>query len=85
MIDENNHFRLKNIEMDIGKMEGNIEKILDKFNGPKGITTTLVLHEEKISAIPSPKVLKFYAAAGGGVVSMIMIILYVLSKSVMGN
>jgi hypothetical protein len=73
-MDDDINFRLKNIEK-------NVEKILEILNGRDGVITTLVLHEEKIKEIPPPRVLKFWAAAGGGIVSGLGLITWMVFQA----
>lgn len=76
-MDEDINFRLK-------KIEKNVEKILEILNGRDGVITTLVLHDEKIKEIPPPRVLKFWAAAGGGIVSSLGLITWLVFQALKG-
>lgn len=68
--------RLKNIEDMLDK----IFKILNG-NGSKGLVTKVALQEQQMKSLPSPNTLKFYAMIGGGVVTFLGWLGYVIVKT----
>ena len=76
MSDDN--FRLKNIEVNMEKIDIGMNTIVSMLNGKKGIITTLELHEQTMKNIPTPNALKCYAAVGGGITSALSIIAWAL-------
>lgn len=72
---EDIEFRLKNIE-------SNIEKILSLLNGRGGLVTTIELHDQQMKDIPGPAQLKWYATIGGGIMSGIGIIMYIIYQTI---
>lgn len=74
-----------NIEVLFSKI-ANIEVLLVQIfkvlngNGIDGLVTKTALHEQKISEIPSPANLRWYAAAGAGAVTFFGWFGYVLIK-----
>ena len=70
------HFRLTNIEK-------NVEKILKLLlgNGDSGIITELALQKQKVDDLPKPTQLKFFAMIGGGVVSGLGIITWLIYQA----
>lgn len=69
-------------------IEKNIEKILTALNGKEGIITKTALVEQRVNDIPSPTSLKWYAGIGGGAVTCVGLVLFLIIhsiKSLWGN
>lgn len=68
-------FRLLNIEK-------NMEKILNLLtNDENGLVTKVALQQQKIKEIPSPTELKYWSALGGGIVSALGVITWLVCKA----
>lgn len=61
------------IENDVAEIKDTVRQIFKILNGngQVGLCTKVALHEQRITDLPSPSQLKWYAAIGGGVVMVL--------------
>ena len=70
------------IERRLTSIEGTQREIFNLLNGAEGIVTKVELHHQIIGNIPSPASLKWYAFAGGGVITFVSLLGFCVAKVV---
>ena len=69
------------IDFRLISIEKNMEKILNLLtNDENGLVTKVALQQQRITEIPSPNELKYWSALGGGIVSALGIITWLIFK-----
>lgn len=70
------------IDFRLISIEKNMEKILNLLtNDENGLVTKVALQQQRITEIPSPNELKYWSALGGGIVSALGIITWLIFKA----
>jgi hypothetical protein len=78
-MDDDIKFRLTNIESLLNK----IFKILEG-NGDQGLITRVALNSQTIDNLPTPSKLKWAAGIGGGAVTIIGLVFFLIAHSIKG-